>query len=138
MSEFFLTAEQAAERLNLHPKTVLRFIHEGRLAGTRIGKAWRIRQSDLETFAGGARPAEAPPARVTAVADLSDVSPDMAQRLANALQASLMTAKARPRPVHLSTAYEPDQGMFKVVIVADALDAAGLLQGLSAFADAFR
>jgi excisionase family DNA binding protein len=37
-----VTVEQAAEELKLHPKTVLRYIHEGRLEATRIGKAYRI------------------------------------------------------------------------------------------------
>ena len=53
MSEMFHTVEHAARRLQLHPKTVLRFIRDGRLPAKRLGKAWRIRQSDLDALAGG-------------------------------------------------------------------------------------
>lgn len=42
-----LTAEQAAERLGLHPKTVSRMAREGRLSATKIGGRWRFRADEL-------------------------------------------------------------------------------------------
>ena len=55
MSGSLYTVEQAAERLKLHPKTVLRMIREGRLKAARIGKAYRIAGDDLDAVAGVAR-----------------------------------------------------------------------------------
>lgn len=55
-----LTVEQAAERLQMHPATVRRFIREGTLAGKRIGaRQWRISESALRDFIDGnhAKPA---------------------------------------------------------------------------------
>jgi excisionase family DNA binding protein len=46
------TAAFAALHLKLHIKTVLRFIREGRLRATRVGRSYRIVRSDLEASAG--------------------------------------------------------------------------------------
>jgi excisionase family DNA binding protein len=140
MSEMFHTVERAAERLAVHPKTILRFIRDGRLRATRIGKAWRILASDLDAFAGvpgrAARAHE--PVRVTAIAELEDVSMDVSRRLATALQALVMAPRDRTRPIKLDTVYDPERSHLKVVVVAEALDAAALLQSLHGFAEAFR
>src|SRR5258708_21316451 len=140
MSEMFHTVERVAERLAVHPKTVLRFIRDGRLRATRIGKAWRILASDLDAFAGvPARAAKAlEPVRVTAIAELEDVSMDLSRRLATALQALVMAPPDPSRPIKLDTVYDPERSHLKVVIVAGALDAAALLQSLHGFVEAFR
>jgi excisionase family DNA binding protein len=52
MSEELCTVGFAATQLKLHPKTILRFIREGRLRATRVGKAFRILRADLDAFAG--------------------------------------------------------------------------------------
>src|SRR5215469_2818768 len=131
MSANLYTVEQAAERLKLHPKTVLRMIREGRLKAARIGKAYRIAGDDLDAMAGVAR-TEAREAsdRATVIADFGDVSPDLGQRLASTLSAMLVGAhKVRTGPAHLETAYDPILRRLKVVIVASPEDAAALLKG---------
>ena len=40
MSEEVYTVGQFAERLKLHPKTVLRFIHEGRVRAVKVRCVW--------------------------------------------------------------------------------------------------
>lgn len=42
-----LTATEAAERLGLHPKTVVRMAREGRLPATKIGNGWRFAPDQL-------------------------------------------------------------------------------------------
>jgi len=37
-----LTPAQAAERLRLHPKTVVRMAREGRLPAVKVGTGWRL------------------------------------------------------------------------------------------------
>jgi excisionase family DNA binding protein len=140
MSEMFHTVEHAAERLALHPKTVRRFIRDGRLRATRIGKSWRILASDLDAFAGvpTAPTKIRQPVRVTAIADLPDVSMEVSRLLATALQALVMAPRDHSRPIKLDTAYDPERSHLKVVVVADALDAAAILQSLYGFAEAFR
>jgi excisionase family DNA binding protein len=42
-----LTPAEAAERLRLHPKTVVRMARDGRLPATKIGTGWRFHPDDL-------------------------------------------------------------------------------------------
>ena len=134
------TVEQAAERLKLHPKTVLRMIREGRLKATRIGKAYRIAGDDLDAVAGVAR-TEAREAddRATVIADFGDVSPDLGQRLASTLSAMLVGAhKVRTGPAHLETAYDPVLRRLKVVVIASPEDAAAVLKSAAFLVESWR
>jgi excisionase family DNA binding protein len=140
MSENFYTVEAAAKRLHLHPKTVLRLIREQRLRGTRIGKSYRILGSDLEAFAGApaSEPRAAEPARVTAIADIPDLTRAEADRLLTPLHAVLMASRSGGEPIRLETAYDPDTRRLKAVIIAAPADAAAMLQMLSTVLEAVR
>lgn len=139
MSGELYTVEQAAEGLQLHPKTVLRLIREGRLKAAKIGKAYRIQRSDLDAFSGVVRAeARRSPDRVTCSADFGDLSPDTAMRLANLLTAMLNTAEARPDPVRLNAAYDPDLRRLNVVIIGAPGDVSALLKAASSVLEAWR
>lgn len=43
----FLSVDQAARRLGVHPNTVYRMILGGRLGAVRAGRLWRIPESEL-------------------------------------------------------------------------------------------
>lgn len=45
-----LTTEEAAEYLQVTVDTVRRYIREGRLRASRLGREYRIRQEDLDAF----------------------------------------------------------------------------------------
>ena len=47
MAEQFLTVEQAATRLRIHPMTVRRHLRSGTLRGRKQGKLWRVPESAL-------------------------------------------------------------------------------------------
>jgi excisionase family DNA binding protein len=47
-----LRVSEAAEYLSCCRRTVYELLESGRLPGFRIGRAWRIRQEDLQQFAG--------------------------------------------------------------------------------------
>lgn len=47
-----LTPEDVALRLRVKPRTVQEWLRTGRLSGLKLGKLWRIRESDLELFLG--------------------------------------------------------------------------------------
>jgi excisionase family DNA binding protein len=47
MSEPFLSVEQTAQRLQLHPFTIRRQLQTGRLRGVKRGRVWRIPESAL-------------------------------------------------------------------------------------------
>jgi excisionase family DNA binding protein len=56
MPEQFLTVEQAASRLQVHPITVRRHLRRGTLRGVKRGNLWRVPESALE---------ESPPAPIS-------------------------------------------------------------------------
>lgn len=53
----YLTTEQAATRLQLHPNTIIRYIRDGRLKATKVGNGYRIREAIVAAMLGeAARP----------------------------------------------------------------------------------
>jgi excisionase family DNA binding protein len=48
--EEILTAEQVAQILQVHPFTVLKFIKQGKLKASKLGRVYRIRRSDVDNF----------------------------------------------------------------------------------------
>lgn len=46
----FLTASEAAERMRISKMTVYRLIKAGKLPAVQIGKAYRVREDDLERY----------------------------------------------------------------------------------------
>jgi len=133
MSGIFLTADQAAKRLDLHPKTVRRLIREKRLRAHKIGKSWRILASDLEAFAGATREDNSVNIRVTTVIELAPISDTSASTLANRLTA-LVHGRGASTPAHLSSAYDPAHNQLKVVFIAPPSDSSAFLSALNVMA----
>lgn len=50
MIEKYFTVEQVSVMLNMHPKTIQRYIREGKLRAIKIGKGWRVTGHDLSVF----------------------------------------------------------------------------------------
>lgn len=50
MKDKYFTTEQVANILQVHPFTILKFIKEGKLMGIKLGRMYRIKESDVEDF----------------------------------------------------------------------------------------
>ena len=50
MTKDYYTVDQISEMLDIHPKTIQRYIREGKLHATKIGKSWRVTGHDLSIF----------------------------------------------------------------------------------------
>ena len=48
--EPLLDSDEAAALLRIHPKTLQRMARNGEITGIHIGKLWRFRASDLESW----------------------------------------------------------------------------------------
>jgi excisionase family DNA binding protein len=51
MVDEMMTTRQAAQQLQLHPQTVRRWLHTGKLSGRRLGSTragWRIPQTEVQ------------------------------------------------------------------------------------------
>lgn len=128
MSGVFLTVDQAAEQLKLHPKTVIRYIREGRLPAAKIGKSYRIERARLDAFAGVAAGSADTVMRATCVVDIPGLRSEDAERLATFLGAAAMTGDAATPSLHISTAFDPVAGSMKVVTIGTPSDTARLLE----------
>jgi excisionase family DNA binding protein len=49
-AEKLLTPEDAAKVLLVKPETVREWLRSGKLKGVKVGRLWRVRESDLEAF----------------------------------------------------------------------------------------
>lgn len=127
MSEEVYTVEQFAERLKLHPKTVLRFIRDGRLRAVKVGKSYRILRTEMEAMTGVVRGANPSAARVTSIVDIPDVDPALAQHMARALPAMRTAQEAHAEPMSLDVAYDTVRKHLKVVIAGSPADTAAML-----------
>ena len=45
-----LSVREVADALGVHPETIRRLIHDGRLDAIRIGRVLRIRRAELDRF----------------------------------------------------------------------------------------
>jgi excisionase family DNA binding protein len=53
MSVTLLTAAEVAEQLRVSTMTVYRLIRRGELPAVRVGRNYRVREGDLETYLAG-------------------------------------------------------------------------------------
>ena len=60
MVERLLTPEEVANKLAVSVKSVRNWLRQGKLKGIKVGRLWRIRESDLEEFL---KMGESPPLR---------------------------------------------------------------------------
>lgn len=96
MNNTFYTIEQISEMLSLHPKTLHRYIREGKLKAVKFGKGWRVSGHDLSVFLESAGNIQSDVKNrprtetlVSAVADILVTELDDAIRITNTLTAVL-------------------------------------------------
>src|SRR5258707_7283788 len=116
-----LTAEEVADRLNLHVRTIRRFIREGRLRATRIGKEYRIADADLAGFAGPAAADSAAHARhvvASTVVDVSCIGARERNRITTMLMAALNVRKGEPDFPRVDTIDYEEHAKLRITITA--------------------
>ncbi len=50
VEEKLLTPTQVAEHLQIHERTITRWLRDGYLRGFKLGKEWRVSPEDLQLF----------------------------------------------------------------------------------------
>ena len=137
MPEELHTVEFAAQRLKLHPTTILRFIRDGRLAATKVGKSYRIQRSDLDRLAGApTNPGGLPGrARVTSIVDVAGVDAERARRLAAVTTSAFNARSQRGTPLRVDVIHDPDTLDLKIVLVGGPKDTATMLGLLQVWLD---
>lgn len=126
MNETYYTVEQISELLDIHPKTIQRYIREGKLRAVKLGKGWRVTGHDLSLFAerGGAAPAEAArdtarpvsAAAVSAVVDIGVGGKEDAIRIMNTLTAALNAKPPEYGQSSMSSQYIAEERKVRVML----------------------
>ena len=124
MQEKFYTVEDISKMLDMHPKTIQRYIREGKLRAAKVGKAWRISGHDLSLFMESASPmqeqGESRKIFVTSVVDIDVYSADDAMNISNMLTASLNTKPAELGRTSMSTQYLDQDKKLRIMISGSA------------------
>lgn len=55
--EHLYTTEEAAAKLKIHHETMRGYLREHKITGVKIGRSWRVRESDLSAFVNANVPA---------------------------------------------------------------------------------
>ena len=119
MSNNLLTLDQVAEQLQLHVKTVRRYVREGRLPATRVGKSYRVAAEDLAAFAGLEDDFIPGPTDRTrrvennVVLDVTAISADDASRISNTIMAALQGDHSGLRA---DTLYYEESARLKIIL----------------------
>ena len=96
MDKKYYTVNEIANILSLHKKTIQRYIREKKLKANKIGKAWRIEEKELETFAknlGITQLTNQEPKQIKAstVIDIPISDKERANRIITALNAAMIS-----------------------------------------------
>jgi excisionase family DNA binding protein len=135
------SAEEVADVLGLHVRTVRGYVRDGRLPAVRIGKQYRISERDLREFTGGgeAIPAElvvaSPRMEVSAIVQIDAVDRRVMDRVATHVMAAANSGSGGRRRLHVQTVYDDRRESLKVIVVGDADDTAKMITLISALTE---
>ncbi len=123
MQEHYYSVKQITRLLALHPKTVQRYIREGKLHATKIGKSWRVSGHALSRFTEERQTQEAAsaqrPARervkASAVLDLA-ATDDEAQRIISHLSAAMQGKPPELGQASMAGQYNAAEGTVRVTL----------------------
>ncbi len=122
MNNQYYSVEEISKIIGMHPKTIARYIREGKLPANKVGKEWRISGHDLSVFVEGhhSKPSadsyEVKPITVTAVVDIPGTDKDTAMRIANTLTAAANSKGPEAERASVSTQYIAAEGMLRVML----------------------
>lgn len=146
---------QVAKKLDLHPKTVRRYISEGKLKAQRVGGQWRIRARDLQLFAAGgtealvqtgtqvtelsivpAEPQGAPAMKMTVsvVVDILVADREDAVRLSNSLLAVMNTGDSDFKGARLNYLYYDGEKRARFMLWGQPLFACKIIEMIAVLA----
>ncbi|MBU8807533.1 helix-turn-helix domain-containing protein [Mycolicibacterium goodii] len=136
MSLAVYSAEQVADILGLHVRTVRGYVRDGRLPAVRMGKQYRITERDLQAFAGVVtdEPASRPRAHVSGVVHVDNVDRLAMDRITAHLGAATISDSNRPGQLNVHSSYDESARRLTVFVVGDpeaTASAIGLIGALT-------
>lgn len=129
MENTYYSVEELSEILKLHPKTVRRFIREGKIRGKKIGRSWMVSREELKRYAHGELEGAGPDpmrvlpaagdgqARISAstVVELREKDTQEASRISNSLLAMLNCRDPEWGEVRYDMMHDPEAHSAKFI-----------------------
>jgi excisionase family DNA binding protein len=136
-SNHLYTADEVAGLLNLHVKTIRRYVRDGRLKARRIGKEYRVARADLDEFAGETRPPDEPVARTrhviaSSIVDVDVISPEESYRITTMVMAAMNSRKGEADFPRVDSIYYEEQAKLRITITASPVLTCELLRMINA------
>ncbi|AQR94487.1 helix-turn-helix domain-containing protein [Clostridium saccharoperbutylacetonicum] len=139
MENQFYTIDKIAEILGMHHKTIRKFITEGKLAASKVGKQWRISGHDLSLFMeknnvnindknlteesnidfitnGEVKVTEKRKINVSTVVDINDVDKDEYFRISNTLIAVMNCKDPKMGKSTINMKYDEKENRLRVLL----------------------
>jgi excisionase family DNA binding protein len=141
------SVEAVAQRLGVHVRTVRRYLREGRLRGTKIGKQYRVAAADLARLTGEAEVQQPEPEKIprhrsceaSAVVQIDAISPEDATRITIGVGAAI---KGRDKnsgiPMRVDTVYDETRARLKIIVTGSLSTTSGLLRMIQAYTEVDR
>ncbi|MCI2416563.1 helix-turn-helix domain-containing protein [Saccharopolyspora sp. K220] len=139
MQQDMFTADEVAERLGLHVRTVRNYVRDGRLKAVRIGKQYRIARAELEAFTGQSLE---PTVRdtvtrhrhvgVSSIVEIDAINPATASRVSTLLTSATAHRRDGDEQLHLETIYDEQRGHLKIVVLGSLTTSAYIFGLISA------
>jgi len=119
----YYTVEQVSEMLSIHPKTIQRYIREGKLRATKIGKSWRVTGHDLSVFvenhgakALGSENQSLPSVMASSVVDIIVDGKEDAIRIMNTITAALNAKQPVYEHSSMQSQYIERENMVRITL----------------------
>ncbi len=128
MKDKLYTVTELTGILKLHSKTVVRFIHEGKIKARKIGRSWMVSETDLKNYVHGelSSPAAVPETvnystlegriTVSAVFEIEEQNSEEASRISNSLMAMLNSRGGTGGKTRFDFFYYPEIQKAKYVV----------------------
>lgn len=136
MNEKYYTAEEISKLLNIHVKTVQRYIREGKIRATKIGKSWRVTGHDLSIFTEEQATTqlttenskEMTTGKASSVIDLVVRSKEEAGRISNSLTAAMNVKPMEYGQASLQSQYIELERTLRIMLWGNISFTSGMLQ----------
>ncbi len=136
MDEKLYSIEEVASILNLHHKTIRRYITSGELRANKVGKQWRISGHDLSLFLESSNielglvknneteviehitnsDVEIEDISVSSVVDIKNITHDDYNRISNSLLAVMNTPEVRRSKASINMKYSKEMQNLKIML----------------------
>ncbi len=146
MDEAFYNVEQIAKMLGIHPKTIQRYIREGKLAATKIGKSWRVSGHDFDKFAkrastdtdeSDATQRARERTRASSVVDISVTGKDDAMRIINTLTAVMNVKPPEYGQASMHAQFNEFDNIVRITLWGNIQFMSAILNAIEVYAEQF-